>query len=95
MNTNPGLELRGRGGHTREVKAQKCSPPSDWEDLQHLNKGLRHTSNFRELLKAKEARKRLAQFDDEKGAEDASIVKRMGLSMSGEFGRSDGDSVVP
>jgi len=47
------------------------------------------------LLKAKEDRKRLAQFDDEKGDEDASFVKGMRLSMSGEFGRSDGDSIVP
>ena len=95
MNTNAGLELRGRGGHTPEVKARKRGAPSDSEDLERLNKRLRHTSNFRQLLKAKEDRKRLAQFDDEKGDEDASFVKRMRLSMSGEFGRSDGDSIVP
>jgi len=66
MNTNPGLELRGHGGHTPEVKARKRGAPSDAEDLEHLNKRLRHTSNFRELLKAEEDRKRLAQFNYEK-----------------------------
>ena len=95
MNTNVGLELSDRRGHTAEVKAQKGGAPSDSEDLELLNKRLRHTSNFRKLLKAKEDRKRLAQFDDEKGDEDASFVRRMRLSMSGEFGRSDADSNVP
>jgi len=95
MNTNAGLELRGRGGHTPEVKARKRGPPSDSEDLEHLNKRLRHSLNFCEVLKAKEDRKRLAQFDDEKGDEDASFIKRMCLCMSGEFARSDGDSIVP
>ena len=95
MNTNAWLELRGRRGHTPEVKARKRGAPSDWEDLDRLNKRLRHTSHFRELLKAKEDRKRLAQFDDEKGDEDASFIKRMCLCMSGEFARSDGDSIVP
>ena len=46
-------------------------------------------------MKGKEDRKRLAQFDDEKGDEYASFVKGMRLSMSVEFGRSDGDSIVP
>ena len=95
MNTNAGLELRGRGGHTLEVKARKRGAPSDSEDLERLNKRLRHTSNFRELLKAKEDRKCLAQLNDEKGDGHASFVKRMHLSMSGKFCPSDGDSLVP
>ena len=89
------MELRGRRGHTPEVKGQKRGAPSDWEDLDHLNKRLRHTSNVRELLKAREDQKRLAQCDDEKGDEDATFVMRMDMSMSGEFGQSDGDSIVP
>jgi len=95
MNTNAGLELRGRAGHTPEVKARKRGAPSNSEDLEHLNKRLRHTSNFRELLNAKDDRKRVAQFHDEKGDEHASFVKRMRRSMSAEFGRSDGDSLAP
>jgi len=95
MNTNAGLELSGPGGYTPEVKAWKRGAPSDSEDLEHLNKRLRHTSNFRERLKAKEDLKRLAQFNDEKADEDASFVKRMSLSMSREFGRCDRDSIVP
>jgi len=95
MNTNAGLALRGRGGHTPEVKARKSRAPSDSEDLEHLNKRLLHTSNIPALLKAKEDRKCLAQLDHEKGDEDASFVKRMLLSMSDEFGRSGGDLIVP
>jgi len=95
MNTNPGLELRGRRGHTPEVKAWKRRAPSDSEDLEHLNQRLRHTSNLRELLKTKEDWKRLAQSDDEKGDEDVSFVQRMRLSMSGKFVRSDSYSIVP
>jgi len=37
MNTNAGLELRGRGGHTPEVKARKRGAPSDSDDLERLN----------------------------------------------------------
>jgi len=74
MNTHPWLGLRGRRGHTREVKGRKRGAPSDSEDLEHLNRRIRHTSNFRQLLKAKEVWKRLAQFDNEKGEKDASFV---------------------
>jgi len=49
MNSNAGLELRGRGGHTPEVKAPKRGAPSDSEDLERLNRTLRHTSNFRQF----------------------------------------------
>jgi len=73
--------MSGRGGHTPEVKGRKLGPPSDSEDLEPLNKRLRNTSNFREWWKAMEYQKRLAQFDDEKGGEDASFDKRMRLSM--------------
>ena len=86
MNTHPGLELRGRRGHTPDVKVRKRRAPSESEDLEHLTKKLRHTSNFRELLKVNEDRKRLAQFDVEKGDEDGSLGKRM---------RLNGDSIVP
>jgi len=95
MNTNPGLGQRGPAGHTPEVKAWKPEAPSDSEDLEHLNKRMRHTSNLCEWLRAKEDRKRLAQFDHDKGDEDASFFKRMRLSISREFGRSDPDSIVP
>jgi len=82
-------------GDTLKVKAQKRRAPSDSEHLEHLKKRLRHTSNFCQLVKAKEDWKCLAQLDDERGDEDASFVKKMRLSMSGEFGRSDGDLIVP
>jgi len=95
MNPNPGLELKGHGGHTPEVKAQKGGAPSDTEDLEHLNKRLHHTSHFRELLKAEEDRERLAQFNYQKADQDPSVVKRMRLSMSRGFGRSDSASIVP
>jgi len=86
MNTNVELELRSPGGHTLEVKGPRRGALSVSEDLERLNMRLLHTSNFCELLKAKVDRKRVAQFHDEKGEEDASFVKRMPLSMSREFG---------
>ena len=73
MNTNVGLELRGRRGHTPEVKARKRGAPSHSEDLEHLNKRLGPTSNYRQLLKTKEHGNLLAQFCDEKGDVDASF----------------------
>ena len=94
MNTHPGVEPRGRGGRAPDANIRKRGAPSDSEDLEDLTKKLRHTSNFRDLLKPKEDRKRLAQFDDEKGDENGALVKRMRLSMSGELCRSDSDSIA-
>jgi len=99
MNTHYGWELGGRGGETPDVKVRKCGAPSDSEDWEHLNKKLRQASNVRQWLNAAEDRKRRAQFDDEKGDEDASPVKRLRLTLSGECGgsecgRSDGASFV-
>jgi hypothetical protein len=99
MNTHYGWDLGGRGGETPDVKVRKRGAPSDSEDWEHLNKKLRQASNVREWLKATEDRKRRAQFDDEKGDEDASPVKRLRLTLSAECGgsecgRSDGASFV-
>jgi len=54
-------------------------------------------TSVRELLNAKENLKRRAQFDDEKGHKDPGSreAKRLLLTMSGEFGRSDDASIVP
>ena len=87
--------MRVREGHTPELKARKRRAPSDWEDLEHLNKRRCHASNFRKLLQAKENRNCLAVFDDRKGDEDASLGKRICLSMSGEFGRSKATRSYP
>ena len=89
----------GRGGETPDVKVLKRGPPSDSDNWEHLNKILRQASNVGERLKATDDRKRRAQFDDEKGDEDATPVKRLRLTLSAkcggsECGRSDGASFV-
>jgi len=99
MNTHYGWDLGGRRGETPDVKIRKRGPPSDSQDWEHLHKKLRQASNVREWLKATEDRKRQAQFDDQKGDEDASPVKRLRLTLSAECGgsqcgRSDGASFV-
>ena len=101
MNTNrhPGLDFRGCGGHTQapDIKRLKCEAPSAVEDWEHFTKKLGHTSNPWELLKGKDSEypKSQVQFDEGTGAENASLVKRMCLSMSAEFGLSNGNLIVP
>ena len=99
MNTHHGWDLGGPGGETPDVKVQRRGAASDSEDWENLNKKLRQASNVREWLKATEDQKRRAQFDDKKGDEDASPVKRLRLRLSTECGgsewsRSDGTSFV-
>jgi len=99
MNTHQGSEQRGGGAHTQDDKVRKRGAHSDSEDLdfERLCKKSRQAASVREWLNAKEDLKRRAQFDDEKGDEDPGSreAKRLLLTMSGEFGRSDDASIVP
>jgi len=99
MNTHYGWDLGGRRGATPDVKIRKRGAPSDSEDWEHLNKKLRQASNVRLWLKATEDWEGGAKFNDEKGDEDASPVKRLCLTLSAECGglecgRSDPASFV-
>jgi len=99
MNTHQGSEQRGGGAHTQDNKVRKGRAHSDSEDLdfERLCKKSRQAASVHEWLNAKEDLKRRAQFDDEKGDEDPGSreAKRLLLTMSGEFGRSDDASIVP
>ena len=99
MNTHQGWEQRGGGAHTQDDKVRKRGAHSDSEDLnfEPLCKKSRQAASVREWLKAKEDLKRRAQFDDEKGDEDPGSreAKRLLLTMSRAFGRSDDSSIVP
>ena len=89
MNVHYGWDLGVRGGQTPDVKVTKGGAPSDAEDWQHLTKKWRQASNVRKWLKATGDLKRRAQYDDKKGCEDASPVKRLRLTLSAECGGSE------
>ena len=91
VNTHQGSELRGCGGHTKDDKVRKRVAQSDSEEFERLCKKSRQTANVCKWLKARVDKKRRPQFDDEKGDEDRSFLKRMCLSMS----PSDSDLIVP
>jgi len=99
MNTHQGSEQRGGRAHTQDDRVRKRGADSDSEDLdfERLCKKSRQAASVREWLNAKADLKRRAQFDDEKGDKDPGSreAKRLLLTMSGEFGRSDDASIVP
>ena len=99
MNTHQGSEQRGGRAHTRDDKVRKRGPHSDSQDLdfERLCKESRQAASVREWVNTKEYLKRRAEFDDEKGDEDpcSREAKRLLVTMSGEFGRSDDASIVP
>ena len=99
MNTHQGSEQRGGRAHTQDNKVRKRGAHRDSEDLDFecLCKKLRQAASVRKWLNAKEDLKRRAQFDDEKGNEDPGSreAKRLLLTMSREFGRSDDASILP
>ena len=98
MNTQQGSEQRG-GAYTQDDKVRKRGAHFDSEDLdfERLWKKSAQAASVREWLNPKEDLKRRAQFDDEKGDEDPGSMeaKRLLLTMSREFGRSDDASIVP
>jgi len=99
INTHQGSEQTGGGAHTQEDKVRKRGAHSDSEDLnfERLCKKSRQAASVRGWLNAKEDLKSRAQFDDEKGDENPGSreAKRLLLTMSGEFGRSDDGSIIP
>jgi len=99
MNTHQWSEQRRGGAHTQDDKVRKHGAHSDSEDLdfERLCKKSRQAASVREWLNPKKDLKRRAQFYDEKGDEDPGSreAKRLLLTMSAEFGRSDDASIVP
>jgi hypothetical protein len=79
MNTVPGSAKRAHGGHTQDDKVRKRGAQSDSENLKDLSIKSRQASKVLDWLKEKEARKCLAQFDNENGDTDAGLFKRVRL----------------
>jgi len=99
MHTHQGSEQRGGRAHTQEDKVRKGGAHSDSEDLdfERLCKKMRQAASVGEWLNTKEDLKCRAEFNDEKGDEDPGSreAKRLLLTMSGEFSRSDDALIVP
>jgi len=99
LNTHHGSEQSGGGAHTPDDQVRKRGTHSDSEDLdiERLCKKSHQAASVREGLNAKEDMKGRTQFNDEKGVEDRGSreAKRLLLTMSLEFGRSDDALIIP